>query len=172
MCCNVLTSPILGLLNLQNGRISLKTIFMVRILWVKNVPIAILCCMPLVYSYNTQGLASRCVELVINRLKFRKQLLKAKIKEGNSKRYKLLSDLYDIYEGEVLYKDEVEILNLTKQRIKVNQKEVDNEIFDSYFNPFSFDSYLNLMLLKRNAFRHESEVRIFRVCLNFKLIIC
>lgn len=116
-----------------------------------------------IYSYNTQGLASRCVELVINRLKFRKQLLKARIKEGNSKRYKLLSDLYDIYEGEVLYKDEVEILNLTKQRIKVNQKEVDNEIFDSYFNPFSFDSYLNLMLLKRNAFRHESEVRIFIV---------
>ena len=116
-----------------------------------------------IYSYNTQGLASRCVELTINRKKFREQLLKAKFKESDSKRYKPLSNYYDIYEGEVLYKDEQYIVNLSQPKIKDQKMEKPNEAFKAYFDAFSFENYLNLMLLKRKAFQHESEIRIFIV---------
>lgn len=116
-----------------------------------------------IYAYNTQGLASRCVELTINRLNFRKQLLNAKIKDSTNNVYIRLSDYYDIYEGEVIYKDESYILNLSKPYIKAEQGETNNEEYCSYFNSFTFAKYLNLMLMKRDAFRHESEIRFFIV---------
>ncbi len=115
-----------------------------------------------IYS-DSQNSGSHCVELIINRKEFRKQLLNARAKESNSNTYRPLSICYDIYEGQVSYEDEQNILNLYKPKIIKEQKEVINKEYLSCFRPFTFENYLNLMLLKRDAFRHESETRIFIV---------
>lgn len=114
-----------------------------------------------IYSYNQKGWAALCVELMINKNEFRKQLRNARVKKADSKRYKQLSTDYDVYEGVVEYKDEEYILNLT--RAKNLKSGLQNIGYKTYFKDFTFEKYLNLMLMKRDAFQHESEIRFFIV---------
>lgn len=117
-----------------------------------------------IYTYNTQGLASRCVEFILNREKLRDALIGSKYRMDSKYVYNnKLTDDYIIYEGTVIYKDEQIIEQLPKPKIKHNTTEVDNEWYHAYFDKFSFDNYMNLMLLKRNAFEHEQETRLFVV---------
>lgn len=120
-----------------------------------------------IYAYNSEGLASRCVEFILNREKLRDALLKSKYRMDSKEPYKKLKDDYDIFEGVVKYKDEQIIEQLPKPKIKRNTTEVDNDWYHAYFDSFSFDKYMNLLLLKRNAFEHEQETRLFVVKKDF-----
>jgi len=82
--------------------------------------------------------------LRINKKAFREQIIQ------NNTGYKL-------YEGEVNYSIEnYQIDNLHKCQYP-NGKE--NEHFMEIFKDFDLTSYLSLLLLKRQAFRHEQELR-------------
>ncbi len=116
-----------------------------------------------IYSYNTQGLASRCVKFILNREKLRDALIESNYRMDSRETYKKLKDDYNIFEGTVIYKDEQIIEQLPKSKIKRNTTEVDNDWYHAYFDSFSFDKYMNLLLLKRNAFEHEQETRLFVV---------
>ena len=118
-----------------------------------------------IYAYNTQGLASRCVEFILNRKKLRECLINSKY-SLDGREYDLKSDYY-IFEGTVIYKDELVIRELSKPQIARNNSPITNEMHNAYFQDFSFEKYLNLLLLKRNAFEHEHETRIFVVKKNF-----
>lgn len=121
-----------------------------------------------IYAYNSQGLASRCVEFIINRNKFRESLINCKYRKGFKEEYdRNLKDEFDIYEGVVVYKDEEMIKNLPKEIVKRNKLDIDNDYYHAYFDDFSFEKYLNLLLLKRVAFEHEHETRIFIVNKSF-----
>lgn len=121
-----------------------------------------------IYAYNSQGLASRCVEFIINRKKFRDSLVDCKYRMDSKEKYdRNLKDEFDIYEGVVVYKDEQIITNLPKETIKRNTVDIDNDYYHAYFDDFSFQNYLNLLLLKRVAFEHEHETRIFIVNKSF-----
>ena len=109
------------------------------------------------YSYEKKGLNSRCVEFRLNRTKLREQLVNS---------LPTLSTKFNLYEGCVEYWLQQKIDNLSKPTIKVNGKKVHNPRFDAYFNVFTLEKYLNLMLLKRNAFLHEQEARFFLVPLD------
>lgn len=119
------------------------------------------------YTYNTQGLASRCVEFILNREKLRNALIESKYRMNSKDNYKNLTDDYNIYEGTILYKDEQTIEQIPKLKIMRNKTEEDNDWHHAYFDSFSLDKYLNLLLLKRNAFEHENETRFFVVKKNF-----
>lgn len=100
------------------------------------------------YSHNRSGLASRCVEFTINRMKLREELVK------NLKNCAL-------YIGAVQYMNKEKIDNIPFPSIgNDNHRNVD---YDKYFKPFIRESYLNLLLLKRPAFEHEKEIRFFIV---------
>ena len=45
----------------------------------------------------------------------------------------------------------------------IRAKESDNPYYYHFFREFSIDHFLNLMLLKRDAFEHEHEIRLFIV---------
>jgi hypothetical protein len=118
-----------------------------------------------IYAYNTQGLASRCVQFRLNRKKLREALINAKYRADSKEAYSQqpLKTNYDIYEGVVTYKDEQIVKNLPKPTISKDGEELDNLWHHAYFDDFSFNKYLNLLLLKRNAFEHEQETRFFIV---------
>ncbi len=100
------------------------------------------------YSHNRKGLASRCVEFTLNRRKFRDELVKH---QKNSV----------FYIGAVQYMNKERIDRIHEPKIgKDNHR---NEDYFMYFEPFTMECYLNLLLLKRPAFEHEKEVRIFIV---------
>lgn len=122
-----------------------------------------------IYTYNTQGLASRCVEFILNREKLRDALIESNYRMDSKKPYKKLKDDYNIFEGTVIYKDEQTIEQLPKPKIKRNKTEVDNDWYHAYFDSFSFYKYMNLLLLKRNAFEHEQETRLFVVKKDFDI---
>ena len=101
-----------------------------------------------IYSYQKKGLGAHCVELRINRNRFREHLIK------NLKNCK-------VFLGKVLYMDTAEINVLhARHRIK-DGVENPTKHYDTYFSHFCLYSYLNLILLKRNAFTHEKEIRFF-----------
>ena len=110
-----------------------------------------------IYSYDQKGLNSRCVEFKIDRDKLRRQLLSALFGNDDFK------GKFQLYEGVVSYKDEQFINNLHRQKIRQDKKCIANKSFDAFFKIFSIEKYLSLMLLKRNAFLHEQEVRFFLV---------
>ena len=96
------------------------------------------------YSHNQTGLASRCVQIEINFKEFRKQLVKNAQKKM-------------IYFGAVNYGGTFMINHLHEPTIEGH----DNRYYHSYFDNFSLECYLNLLLLKRTIFEHEKEIRLF-----------
>lgn len=104
----------------------------------------------ILYSHGKNGLAGRCVEFSLNRSKLRHQLV---------------SNLRDctLYIGAVNYQSMTMIDNLHLPNITLNGVIKKNEDYYKYFEKFSREKYINLLLLKRPAFEHEKEVRIFIV---------
>lgn len=99
------------------------------------------------YSHNRTGLASRCVQFALNKMKLRENLVRN------------LKDC-SIYIGAVQYESKMIIDHIHENEDKNKQH---NKYYDKYFNPLTLECYLNLLLLKRFAFEHEEEVRIFIV---------
>ena len=93
------------------------------------------------------GLKSKCVQFEIDKMKFRFQLIKA---------------LHDctIYEGRVKYLSPI-VLNSLHLSTKEDNSE--NKDYKHYFDHFTRNNYIRLLLLKRLAFEHESEVRFLIV---------
>lgn len=127
----------------------------------KCTPLLYACCMTYkpnneaawkIYSYGKTGLGAHCVQFKINRHKLRLQLAKSKqIKSG-----------YTVFEGKVLYCREDVINGIHKKTYKAsNGSEVENVNYHNYFDGFNLMSYLNLLLLKRDYFKHENEIRFF-----------
>ena len=110
-----------------------------------------------IYSYDKKGLDSRCIEFKIDRDELRKQILS--VLDCNPD----FCGKYKLYEGVVSYKDEQYINNLHKRKIRNDKKNVVNKSYNAFFDSFSIEKFLSLMLLKRNAFLHEQEVRFFLV---------
>lgn len=92
-----------------------------------------------VYSHG-QGLGAHCVQLELNIDKLRTELI---------------SNGLRIAEMPVEYKDEKYILNLH------NQEKSDD--YTEYFTSFSFEKFLKLLTLKRDAYSYEREVRLFAI---------
>lgn len=101
-----------------------------------------------VYSYQKTGLGAHCVELRIKRTLFRERLVK---KLNN----------YRVFLGLVNYKDSSFINTIHAPYIIKDGNTIPTEHYDEYFKYFSLYSYLNLLLLKREAFNHEKEIRFF-----------
>lgn len=109
-----------------------------------------------VYRYGKTGPMTCCVEIQINRFKFREQLAKN------------LSDC-DIFVGMTKYEHKaiIDCLHYKKYPHDIIIKGIryckgdENLEFVKYFNEFCREKYLNLMLLKRMAFEYEHEVRFF-----------
>ena len=104
------------------------------------------------YSYGKTGLGAHCVQFKINRLKFRSQLAKAsQVKAG-----------YTVFEGKVSYYSQTIINGIHKKNYKSKSKGlVENKNYHLFFDHFTLLHYLNLLLLKRDYFIHEHEVRFF-----------
>lgn len=122
----------------------------------KEAPFLYACCFSskreneaawVLYSHNRTGLASRCVEFKLNRVKLREQL----VKNLNS---------CSVYIGPVRYFNKEKIDCVHEKIGKFNQP---NDDYDKYFRPFIKECYLNLLLMKRSVFEHEKEVRVFIV---------
>lgn len=106
-----------------------------------------------VYTYGKVGLGAHCVQFKINRFQFRNELIKSKaVKRG-----------FTIFEGLVTYTSELTINNLHKPRFCTESKGIskENHYYKSFFSSFGLCHYLNLLLLKRDYFRYESEIRFF-----------
>lgn len=114
------------------------------------------------YSYNKGGLNSICVEFKLDRNKLREHLFNSVSTLSSS------HNIFNLYEGSVEYWNQQKIDNLDKKKVSRNHKKIPNELHEAFFNSFSFEKYLNLMLLKRNAFLHEQEVRFLLVPQNIK----
>lgn len=107
-----------------------------------------------VYSYGKLGIGAHCVQIKINRNQFRKELIQSKTINSKTK----------IYEGLVTYATEPQICGIHKRTYKNKTGAiVPNPRYNNFFSYFSRTSYLNLLLLKRDYFRHENEVRFFVV---------
>lgn len=104
-----------------------------------------------VYSYGKTGLGAHCVQFKINRSRFRLELIK------NSE------DLAIIAEGNVIYCREEIINKIHEKEIDTNKGKVLNTNYINFFNSFDFGKYINLLLLKRDYFKHENETRIFLI---------
>lgn len=96
-----------------------------------------------VYS-NGQGLGMHCVQLELNIVELRKQLRTAG---------------YLFEERKVDYKYEGYILSLHKKN---------NIHYNKYFRPFTLDTFLKLLSLKREAYSYEHEMRLFMITTNKK----
>ena len=103
-----------------------------------------------IYTYGKVGLGARCVEFTLDKFEFRKELIS------------FLKD-YSIYEGLVSYVWEVDVDRMHQKNIRINKKYDVNPWYDLFFTTFDKREYLNLMLLKRDAFEHEQETRILLV---------
>ena len=97
-----------------------------------------------------------CVQFEIDRARLRYEVLKS-LNNGDS-----------VYEGVVQYPSKVTIQNIGKSKlINKDGSEKENPNHNLFIHrdgcPFSIVNYLNLLLLKRNDFRHEQETRFFIV---------
>ena len=89
-----------------------------------------------VYS-NGQGLGAHCLQLELDIAELRRQI------RASGFRFE---------EKAIIYKPENEIMNLHKKR---------EPYYKEYFNSFTFDSFLKLLSLKRDAYTYEQELRLF-----------
>lgn len=105
-----------------------------------------------IYNRDKEGLGKRCVQFRLNQIGLRKELIKS------------LKDC-TIVEGRVEYKSKYDIQTL---HLSTNEKGNHSKEFDKYFSSFALDNFINLLLLKRTAFEHEQEVRIFIIYDNDK----
>ena len=103
-----------------------------------------------IYTYGKVGLGARCVEFTLNKFEFRKELIS------------FLRN-YSIYEGLVSYVWEGNVNRMHQKSIIIDKKSEGNPWYDLFFTTFDKREYLNLMLLKRDAFEHEQETRIMLV---------
>ncbi len=103
-----------------------------------------------IYTYGKVGLGARCVEFTLDKFEFRKELIS------------FLKN-YTIYEGLVSYVWEGDVDKMHQKKIIINKKSENNPWYDLFFTTFDKREYLNLMLLKRDAFEHEQETRIMLV---------
>ncbi len=95
-----------------------------------------------IYSSNSTGLASRCVQFKFNRREFLKTIDNFTV--DNS---------FHFYEGSTVYDlDDYTIKNLHKR---------ESLLFKKIFEDFDLTKYLNLLLIKRRAFEYENELRYF-----------
>ena len=105
------------------------------------------------YTYGKTGLGATCVEFQINKFRFRRQLVNA-ASEGDK-----------IYEGEVMYCSQSMIDNIHKREIEEKGSNVPNKYYDKYVKRNEgvsyLNNYMNLLLMKRDAFKHENETRFF-----------
>ena len=125
-----------------------------------DYPFLYACCMTIkphddaawkVYSYGKIGIGAHCVQFKINRNKFRKEI-------ANSSK----SKKSEIYEGLVTYIKEEIISNIHKKTYKDYKGNIKTNVnYNTFFSVFDRLKYLNLLLLKRDYFRHENEVRFF-----------
>ena len=104
-----------------------------------------------VYSYGKTGLGAHCVQFKINRSRLRLELIK------NSE------DLAIIAEGNVIYCQEDIINRIHEKEIDTKKGKAENINYFNFFNPFNLGKYINLLLLKRDYFKHENETRIFLI---------
>lgn len=107
------------------------------------------------YTYEQTGLGAYCVEFQINKHKFRQKLVK-------SLEYK-----DRVYEGVVMYCspsmiDKIHQKKIEKRGIMTNNTHYENYVMKHTGVPY-ITNYLNLLLMKRDAFKHESETRFFIV---------
>ena len=102
-----------------------------------------------IYTYGKTGLGSICVEFKLNRFKFRSELIKPII-QG-----------YGLYVGKVDYQPQSTIERIYKPRILMAGHWRENPDYEKYFSGYTLYNYLNLLLLKREAFSHEEEIRYF-----------
>lgn len=98
-----------------------------------------------IYNRDKEGLGKRCVQFCFNQVALRSELVKN------------LKDC-TIVEGVVQYLSNSQINTL---HLSENKDGESNDLYDKYFADFSLDNFINLLLLKRTAFEHEQEVRIF-----------
>ena len=108
------------------------------------------------YSHNKKGLAARCVEFRIDIKKLIDQIAKHVIDELSNGKGKM-----SVYLGRVEYLSKFDVDNLHHQY--VGKSKVSNNNYHKYFDNFSLKCYLNLLLLKRVAFEHEKELRVFLI---------
>ena len=100
----------------------------------------------ILYSHNRKGLASRCVQFRFNRKKLLERI----------SNHVINSLVGSLYYGRVEYLKKIDIDNLHHKRYNAT-------LYQKYFDNFNMRSYLNLLLLKRDSFEHEKEIRIFIV---------
>ena len=98
-----------------------------------------------IYNRGKEGLGKRCVQFRINQVALRNELIK------NLKNC-------TIVEGVVDYKSKSFIDELHLSTTKEGNV---SDLFKKYFSNFTLDNFINLLLLKRTAYEHEKEVRIF-----------
>lgn len=89
-----------------------------------------------VYSHG-QGLSSHCVQLELDVVELRRELRKSGMR---------------VDEKYVVYKNENYILDLHKRK---------SASYQYYFTNFSYENFLSLLTLKRDAYSYEQEVRFF-----------
>lgn len=97
-----------------------------------------------VYSFNSKGLTSRCVLFKFKRSSFLKSVDDYAQKNN-----------FDFYEGEANYLFNDSIIKDMHLRGKYR--------YDDFFNNMNLDKYLNLLLIKRQAFEYEKEIRYFLI---------
>lgn len=98
-----------------------------------------------IYNRDKDGIGKRCVQFKLNQLGLRQELV------NNLKNCMIV-------EGRVEYKSKHDIRTL---HLSTNENGSHSKVYDKYFSSFTLDNYINLLLLKRTAFEHEQEVRIF-----------
>lgn len=100
-----------------------------------------------IYNRGKEGLGKRCVQFRLNQVALRNELVK------NLKNCMVV-------EGVVDYKSKSFIDELHLSTTKDGNK---SDLFEKYFSNFTLDNFMNLLLLKRTAYEHEKEVRIFLI---------
>lgn len=103
-----------------------------------------------IYTYGKVGLGARCVEFTLSRSGLRKEIISS------------LND-FSIYEGLVSYVWEGDVDRMHLKEIRKDKKLEINPWYEMFFTHFDKTEYLNLLLLKRDAFEHEQETRIMLV---------
>lgn len=98
-----------------------------------------------IYNRGKEGLGKRCVQFRLNQIALRNELVKN------------LKDC-TIIEGVVDYVSKYFIDELHLSTKEDNSR---SDLYEKYFNNFTLDNFINLLLLKRTAYEHEKEVRIF-----------
>lgn len=124
---------------------------------VGNTPPVLACCLthaPVneaswkVYSSGKTGLGARCVQFKINKKAFREAVVKS-------------AKGFALYEGLVNY--ELDDYTIRHLRQRYTPSGTEKDLYLEFFKDFDLASYLSLLLIKRQAFRHEQELRYFLV---------